>query len=75
MQMTGWKSKWGAIIAAIGAALTAAAQVSPEVMLGNTMLSDWMQFAGILITGFGTALLGVGIAHKVEKAGAKEEVK
>jgi hypothetical protein len=62
--MTGWKSKWGGILVGIGTALGGAAAVAP-----TEELKPWMVFLGVLIGGFGTALLGVGIAHKVEKAG------
>lgn len=58
----GWKTKTGAISAALGTALLGAAQVtSPEI-------SPWMILAGTILTGFGGALAGVGIAHKVEKS-------
>ncbi len=62
--MTGWKSKYGAILVGIGTALGASAAVAP-----TTAMEPWLIFLGILVGGLGTALLGVGIAHKVEKAG------
>ncbi len=62
--MTGWKSKYGAILVGIGTALGASASVAPM-----EEIKPWLVFLGVLIGGFGTALLGIGIAHKVEKAG------
>jgi hypothetical protein len=61
--MTGWKSKVGTITMAVGTTLLGASGVAP-----NPELGVWLQFAGTLITGFGTALLGWGIAHKIEKS-------
>ena len=62
--MTGWKSKWGGILVAIGTTLGASAAVAP-----TPELQPWLVFLGILVAGAGTALLGVGVAHKIEKAG------
>lgn len=64
--MTGWKSKWGGIFVAVGAAIGSAAAIAPDPRVGG-----WLKFAGVLIGGFGTALLGVGVAHKIEKAGKR----
>lgn len=60
--MTGWKSKTGAIAGAVGAALLAAVQVCPD-----PVLAEWLKFIGILLSGGGASLLGVGVAHKIEK--------
>lgn len=62
--MTGWKSKYGGILIGIGTAIGASAAVSP-----TPELQPWLVFFGILIGGLGSALLGIGVAHKVEKAG------
>ena len=62
--MTGWKSKWGAILMAIGATLGSGAALAPL-----EEMKPWLIFMGALIGGLGTALLGVGISHKIEKAG------
>jgi hypothetical protein len=62
--MTGWKSKWGGVLVAIGSALGAAAAVAPV-----EEFKPWIVFFGVLTGGLGAALLGIGIAHKVEKAG------
>ena len=63
-KLDGWKSKWGGILLAAGSAIGAASEVAPNPELGK-----WMIFLGVLIGGVGTALLGVGVAHKVQKAG------
>lgn len=60
--ISGWKSKIGAIAFAVGTALVGASGVAP-----NPELEVWFKFIGTLITGFGTALLGYGIADKIEK--------
>lgn len=62
--MTGWKSKYGAILMGLGTAIGASAAVAP-----TPEMQPWLVFLGILIGGVGSALVGVGIAHKVEKAG------
>lgn len=56
------KSFWGGIIGGIGGALTAASQAMPE---GNVKL--WSVVIGIFLTTLGGSLLGVGLAHKVQK--------
>ncbi len=63
--MTGWKSKWGGILVGVGTALGASAAVAP-----TAAMEPWLLFLGILVGGLGTAILGVGIAHKIEKAGS-----
>jgi hypothetical protein len=63
-KMTGWKSKFGGVLLAIGGGCLAVAQLSgfyPKVAF-------WMQVAGAFMTTVGGSLLGVGIAHKIEKA-------
>ena len=60
--MTGWKSKWGGIASAFGAALLAAAQV-----VTDPQIKMWVQAIGTALAVGGASLLGIGIAHKVEK--------
>ena len=60
--MSGWKSKWGAILMAIGATLGSGAALAPL-----EEMKPWLVFLGALIGGLGTALLGVGISHKIQK--------
>ena len=62
--ISGWKSKWGGILVGIGTAIGSAAAVAP-----TEDLKPWLVFFGVLIGGLGTALLGIGVAHKIEKAG------
>ena len=64
MDMTGWKTKVGAILVAVGGALAASSEAVPP---GYVELSGWLKFAGILVGAVGTGFLGVGIGHKVEK--------
>lgn len=60
--ISGWKTKYGAIIVAVGMALLGASEVAPNVDVGT-----WMKFIGTILTGFGSALTAVGIGHKIEK--------
>lgn len=64
-KLDGWKTKWGGILMAIGSAIGGASRVAP-----NPELAQWLVFIGVLVGGFGTALLGVGIGHKVQKSAA-----
>jgi len=66
--MTGWKSKYGGILVAIGAALGSSAALMPI-----EEVKPWLVFLGVLLGGVGTGLLGVGIAHKVEKGKVTKE--
>lgn len=68
MDMTGWKTKVGAILIAIGSALVAGSEAVPP---GNVELSGWLKFAGVLIGGVGAGIGTVGIGHKIEKNGRK----
>lgn len=69
--MTGWKSKYGGIAMAIGGALLACAQVVPEPVGESSSLKLIFMLAGTFLTVGGGSLLGVGVAHKVEKNGKK----
>lgn len=69
-KVQGWKTKWGAIVVALGGALLAAAQAVPPQYLE---ISGWINFAGVLLSAAGASLLGVGLGHKADKM--KEEIK
>ena len=60
--ITGWKTKYGAVIVAIGMSLLGASEVAPNVDLGI-----WMKFIGTVLTGLGSGLTAIGIGHKIEK--------
>ena len=60
--MTGWKSKWGGLAGAIGAALLAMSQLAPD-----EDVKTWAQAIGTALAVGGASLLGVGVAHKIEK--------
>ena len=62
--MKGWKSKVGAIVFAFGGGLIAGSKVAP-----SPEIEMWLMFIGTILASSGTALLGVGIAHKIEKQG------
>lgn len=62
--ISGWKTKTGLVISAIGAALLAGAQVAPP---NAFELASWLTFAGTIITTFGGGLTAYGVAHKAEK--------
>ena len=66
--MTGWKTKAGIITGAVGVALLAGSQVSP-----NPDMAVWLKFLGTLIAAGGGSLGVYGVAHKVEKAGKTEK--
>jgi hypothetical protein len=62
--MTGWKTKWG------GGFVFAAGVL--EVMAGSVPAPEWVPWLTCLskvTMAAGVGLLGVGIAHKIEKAG------
>ena len=60
--ITGWKTKYGAIVVALGMSLLGASEVAPNIELGT-----WMKFIGTVLTGFGSGLTAVGLGHKIEK--------
>jgi len=59
--MSGWKTWLGMSLIAVGTAMQAFETVIPELVA-----------IGDLLIGFGVALGGVGVAHKIEKAAPKE---
>lgn len=65
-KLDGWKTRWGGIIMAVGAAIGAASEVAP-----SPEVKKWFLFTGTLLGGLGAALLGVGVGHKIQKAGGK----
>ena len=62
--MKGWKTKTGAIIAAVGGALLAVADICPK-----PEWIPWVKFAGTGLLSVGGSLGVVGVAHKIEKTG------
>jgi hypothetical protein len=60
--MSGWKTKLGAFLTAIGAVIVGAAEVAP-----TPEMIPWLKFIGFIIGGVGGAFTIWGIAHKVEK--------
>jgi len=60
--MTGWKTKTGTLVAALGSALYAATSVAPTPEIGS-----WCQFIGTIFVGLGGALGVYGIGDKVDK--------
>jgi len=63
-KIDGWKSKYGGIAMAIGTAIMAGSEVAP-----SPEIKKWLIFLGVLITGGGASLLGIGISHKIQKTG------
>ena len=65
MEMTGWKTKTGAVCIALAGILKAVEPVLPGMFLPY---AEWFVFAEVLLAAAGAAFMGVGIAHKIEKA-------
>ena len=63
--MTGWKTKLGAVLIALGGILAAAGPVLPAELL---VYAEWFKFAEVILMAAGAAFGTVGIAHKIEKA-------
>ena len=63
--ITGWKTKTGAVLIAVSGILMAMNPVLPAA-LGP--YAEWFKFAEVILATAGAAFMGVGIAHKVEKA-------
>lgn len=61
--MTGWKTKVGGICTTLGGVLFAASEVVPR-----PDWKPWFVFFSVIFATAGASLLGVGIAHKIEKA-------
>lgn len=66
--MEGWKSKVGGILIAISTGLFACCDFIPDEEIGQ-----WTKAVSIALGGIGTSLLGVGMAHKIEKAGVSRK--
>jgi hypothetical protein len=60
--MTGWKTKTGAILTAVGGVLTTSADGCPV-----PDWSPWLKWIGGVTAGLGVALMGYGIGDKVER--------
>lgn len=60
--MTGWKTKAGAALIALGGTISASAKLAPHAEAG-----PWLEFAGFIVAGFGGAFTVWGIGHKLEK--------
>jgi hypothetical protein len=67
--MTGWKTKVGAVLIALGGILAAAGPVLPAELL---VYAEWFHFVEVIMMAAGASFGVVGIAHKVEKAGTCE---
>ena len=65
--MKGWKSKYGGLILAAGGAFLACSQI----MADTNPLMETFKILGTFMTVGGGSLLGVGVAHKIEKGGTK----
>lgn len=59
--MTGWKSKVGGVLVALGGLVGTMSTAFPEYQ--TVFVSG-----GVFLGALGTAFLGIGIAHKIEKA-------
>ena len=60
--MTGWKTKAGAALIALGGTISASAKLVPHAEAG-----PWLEFAGFIVAGLGGAFTVWGIGHKLEK--------
>jgi hypothetical protein len=65
-KMTGWKTKAGAAMGAAAGVLLGLIPVLPPALVAYVV---WIKFASAVLGSSGAALLGLGIGHKVEKAG------
>ena len=63
--MEGWKTKLGAVLIALAGVITAVSGVLPPELAPYL---PWFTFAEALFATIGAAFMGIGIAHKVEKA-------
>jgi hypothetical protein len=63
--MEGWKTKVGAVLIALTGILAAAGPVLPVELAAY---AEWLKFAQAILAAAGAAFMGVGIAHKIEKA-------
>jgi hypothetical protein len=63
-----WKTTTGAALLALGGALVASAQAMGPLGIEASTLTAWFMVAGIFCTTAGTSLMGVGLAHRTEKA-------
>jgi hypothetical protein len=60
--MSGWKTKLGAFLVAIGTVIVGSADLAP-----TPGMIPWLKFFGFIVGGVGTAFTVWGIGHKVEK--------
>jgi len=63
--MTGWKTKAGAIMVAIGGTISGSSKLAPY-----PDMEPWLEFIGFIIAGVGGAFTVWGIGHKLEKNNA-----
>ena len=68
MGITGWKTKTGAVLVALAGIIAATSGVIPGEL---AVYGEWINFVEVLLAAAGAAFMGVGIAHKVEKADPK----
>ena len=63
--MTGWKTKVGAVLIALGGILAAATPVLPAEI---AQYAEWIHFVEVIFMAAGAAFGVVSVAHKIEKA-------
>lgn len=73
MKMTGWKTKTGAGLIAAAGVLTAIIPFFPPAGAAVATIVLWAKFGSALLAAAGAAFMGVGISHKIEKAGQAKE--
>jgi len=67
--MEGWKTKTGAVLIAVAGVVKALEPILPGLFMPY---AEWFVFAEVLFAAAGAAFMGVGIAHKIEKAAASK---
>ena len=68
MKMKGWKTKLGAALVGAAGIVTAMSNTLPPELL---IYLPWFDFVTAVFAAAGTAFLGIGLGHKIEKSGPK----